>query len=76
MKSLGLIRKMYATIEWCPANYNDPPGTSRFAGLNAWCSVVSLWQTTISYGATNHSFTAFSAVVGLKERDWDNGVGI
>lgn len=73
MKALGHIREMYATIDWCPPNYNDPPGISRFANLEAWVSVVSMWRVAISYGAASPNTTPFSAVVGLKEREWDEG---
>jgi len=65
MKALDQIRKMYATIEWCPADYRDPPGISRFADLDAWSPVVGVWQDVISGTAP------FNAVVGLKERVWD-----
>jgi len=67
---------MYATIDWCPPNYNDPPGISRFADLDAWGSVLNVWRITMSYGAVNPINTAFAAVVGLKEGSWDEGIGI
>lgn len=65
MKQLGQIRKMYATIEWCPAYYSDPPGISRFAGLDAWCSTVELWKGVMDGAPPYH------AMVGLKESVWD-----
>ena len=64
MKSLGSIRKMYATIEYWD-NQTDSPGISRFADLDAWCSVVNVWRDTMD------GTEPWAAVVGLKEREWD-----
>ncbi|MHA2426993.1 MAG: hypothetical protein ACXADB_03075 [Candidatus Hermodarchaeia archaeon] len=73
MKALGHIREMYATIAWCGSDVDDPPGIERFADLQPWCEIVNVWRDTMAYGSTNHRFTAFNAVVGLKEREWDEG---
>lgn len=65
MKALGQIRKSYATIEYCPDDYNGLP-ISRFAGLDAWCSAVGLWRDVLDNTAP------YVAVVGLKENVWDD----
>lgn len=63
MKSLE-FRKVYANIDYWD-NRTDSPGVSRFANLDAWCSMVGVWHNILTGTAP------YIAVVGLKEREWD-----